>query len=232
MSVLAAGALMAPAGASADPIPDANCVDDGVVSETATAQNELATTFRVLQGGYLARVRLFLRHSSPGSTYVIRILAVDGSLVPTTNILAQTTVPDSAIPISPTPAEVVADFPTPPAVHASSHYAISISRQGTDSLGWEIYPGNPAPCPNSEQYVRTGSSSTFTLPHPANATDVHFQTYLTDGPGPITCLDGSIPVNGNCPTPQATQPTINPPAPAKKHKKKKKKKRKKRKRGK
>src|SRR5262249_60661650 len=90
---------------------------------------EFAQPFTALNTGELTRAQV-LTNKASGSTgdYVFSINTVDGSDVPTTTVLASTTIPNTTVPEGETP--LVGSFAAPADVVSGQRYALVISRPG------------------------------------------------------------------------------------------------------
>ncbi len=193
LAAIAIASLSTPGAASAS-VPDAYCggPTDNVVGSGGSGVR-FAETFSPINGGYLTEVRFFIqKESGGGADYLVQITPVNPSnLAPVDPVvvLAQATIPASSVPVNPTYpylSEVAADFSTPPAVLASSEYAIVVKRPGnTGVLGLGIKTNNSPggdPCPDGAFYHSGDDSS------PWSAADTHhdvvFSTFVTGASTP------------------------------------------------
>jgi hypothetical protein len=168
--------------------PDANCA--GPVDNVAANGNHterFAQTFSPANGGYLTAVRFFVDEVGHGTNYVVQITPVDGNLVPVNPgvVMAEATIIDSTIPISAVShgSEVAAVFPNPPAVSASSEYAIVVRRAG-DQLGVGIRSGSKDPCPDGKFYASPDDSTPWSAPFEGD--DMVFNTFVGGPPATTT----------------------------------------------
>jgi hypothetical protein len=194
-------------------VADADCA--GPVDNVAANGNHterFAQTFSPINGGYLTAVRLFVDEQAHGSNYLIQITPVNSSdLVPVNPgvVMAEATIADSSIAISPVShgTEVEADFPTPPAVVASSEYAIVVKRPG-DQLGVGIRSGGGHdPCPDGGFYTSPDDSTPWS--GPLMNDDMVFTTYVDGPPSPTTTPTTTTTL------PASPQPPLVPPATCK-----------------
>src|SRR5215813_1803980 len=95
---LAVLALISAPTAAAEEVADASCPGppDSDISAGSPAITEFAQPFTALNTGELTRAQV-LTNKASGSTgdYVFSINTVDGSDVPTTTVLASTTIPNT-----------------------------------------------------------------------------------------------------------------------------------------
>ncbi len=232
VAAVAAGvALLAPASAAAQ-VPDADCSVAGWPNDNflGTSSNEVATTFKVINGGRLSGATLIISNTGTTEGFLVRIRPVTPSLVPTNGVLAEVLVPATSVPVGDPNEEVrlVATFPDPPLVPVGGVYALTLVH--SSGISWAVHPekyyeGIEPPCHNSSVWVRPDNNPDAPfqayLPGGREVVDLKFITYLSSGS--FACPPGTSPVNGVCATPA---PTVQP-KPQKKKKKKKKKKRRK-----
>jgi hypothetical protein len=186
-AVLAASAIasLATPGAAGASVPDAYCdgPTDNVAALGGTAAR-FAQTFSPINGGYLTAVRLFVDEVGHGGDYLVQITPVSGSNVAPTDplvVLAQATIADSSIPTNGVnqSTQVEADFPNPPAVLASSEYAIVLKRPGDPNgigIGTKSTP-HPDPCAFGGLYHSNDDSSPWI--GPLSSDDAVFSTFMT-----------------------------------------------------
>jgi hypothetical protein len=184
-------------GAARAAVPDAYCAGptDNVAGVGNSGGARWAETFSPINGGYLAGVRLFVDEQARyGGTLTVQITPVNTSdLSPVFPVvpLAQATVPDSSLPLPssyPYLDEVAFDFPNPPAVSASSEYAIVLTRSNATVLGIGIKTdhttGNGYPCPDGDLYESPGASTPWGAP--LSGVDAVFSTFVGGAPTPPT----------------------------------------------
>jgi hypothetical protein len=113
--------------------------DDAFATPAIDAR--LSQTFIALGSGPLVRAEL--RLSKPiGSLgdYVLRISPTDAAGVPTNIVLAESLVPDVAVPTGVSTVEFT--FASPASVVAGTRYALVATRPGSDKLVWLGHMGN------------------------------------------------------------------------------------------
>jgi hypothetical protein len=113
--------------------------DDAAATPAVDAR--LAQTFLALASGPLVRAEL--RLSKPiGSLgdYILRISPTDGAGVPTNIVLAESLVPDVAVPTGVSTVEFT--FASPASGVAGTRYALVVTRPGSDKLIWLGHMGN------------------------------------------------------------------------------------------
>ncbi len=175
-------------------------------------------TFSPINGGYLAEVRLFVQeelHSN--DTLTVRITQVNGSdLSPVFPVvpMATSTVSDSSLTPNgsyPYLTEVAFDFSNPPAVSASSEYAIVLTRSnasGVLGIGIVGFGSSGDPCPDGALYDASGGPS-----DPWGAADTNHDAVFTtfvSGPPSVSAppsVSGSPSVNGPPSPPASVGPT-------------------------
>jgi hypothetical protein len=201
LAAVAIASLSAPGTAHAA-VGDAYCA--GPPDNNAGVGNNFgarwAQTFSPINGGFLSAVRLFVDEQARyGGTLTVQITPVNSSdLSPVFPVvpLAQATIPDSSIPLPPGYpylAEVEADFPNPPAVSASSEYAIVITRSVSSAvLGIGIKTdhvhGNGYPCPDGSLYESPATSDPWGAP--LDGVDAVFTTFVGGAPTPPATSTG------------------------------------------
>jgi hypothetical protein len=174
-AALAASAIvsLSTPGAALAQVPDAYCSGPptNVAGFGNSAGGRWGETFSPINGGYLSAVRLFVEEDAHyGDTLTVQITNVNGSdLSPVFPVvpLATATVPDSSVPVNdttyPPVSEVAFDFPSPPAVSASSEYAIVLTRSNHSGavlgIGIKGTGSPPDPCPDGSLYGASGGPS-------------------------------------------------------------------------
>jgi hypothetical protein len=193
---LAAGAIASlsypVAGRAA--VADAYCAGPptNVAGRGSSGGPRFAQTFSPINGGYLSVVRLFVQEELHyNDTLSVQITPVNGSdLAPVFPVapMATATVPDSSLTPSgsyPYLTEVAFVFSNPPAVLASSEYAIVLKRTDSSNVLGIGIVGNGStgdPCPDGGFYDSPSDATPWTGPNPHD--DAVFTTFVTGAPTP------------------------------------------------
>jgi hypothetical protein len=121
------GLASAATPAAAEASLDANCPGppEGSVFIIDSGNERWAQTFTAQSSGVLTSAQAAVM-KGPGADWLLQVAALDGAGAPTYNILASTTIPDSAVPDGDT--VVSAGFASPPAVTAGQQYALILAR--------------------------------------------------------------------------------------------------------
>jgi hypothetical protein len=193
-AVLAASAIasVTAPGAADAAVADASCAGPptGVENIGDAFGPRWGETFSPVSGGFLSEVRLFVQEQAHlNDTLKVEITPVnssDASPVFPVAPLATATVADGSLtpnPTSPYLVEVAFDFPNPPAVLASSEYAIVLTRTDTSGLPSGLLGigivGPPDPCPKGKLYRGSATANPWT---PLPTEDAVFTTFV--GPPP------------------------------------------------
>jgi len=173
-------ALMSAPTAAAKEVADASCPGppNSNVSAGTPATTEFAQPFTALNTGELTRAQVLITKGS-GSTgdYVLSINTVDGSDLPTTTVLASTTIPNTTVPEGET--VLVGSFAAPANVVSGQRYALVVSRPGGTNLFLRIRGDNPC---SGQLYARL-------IPDPfslvSDGVDMLFTVSVTP-PAPVT----------------------------------------------
>lgn len=132
----------------------------------------LAQTFIALASGSLVRAELLL--SEPiGSLgdYVLRVNPTDAAGVPTNIVLAESLVPDVAVPSGKSTVEFT--FASPASVVAGNRYALVLTRPGSDKLIWLGHMGDSC---EGTTYFSPSSDGAFV---PLGNIDLIFATFVS-----------------------------------------------------
>jgi hypothetical protein len=188
LAASAIASVSAPGTANAA-VADASCIGPptNIVGGGNVNGARAAETFSPVNGGFLSDVRLFVEEEAHvNDTLTLQITPVNSSdLSPVFPVapLATATVPDSALTPNgstyPYVSQVDFHFANPPAVNASSEYALVLTRSGASVLGVGIV-GPPDQCPDGQLYFSTATSSPWGAPF-AND-DMVFTTFVGGPP--------------------------------------------------
>jgi hypothetical protein len=132
--------------AIAQETPDASCPgppDSDVFS--SNGGKRVAQTFTALHSGALTTAQMSITKSGTPGDWVIQIDSVDGSGTPTNTVLASTSVPDSSVTMTGVPVTITGSFAAPATVVAGQHFAIMVSRPGSDFISVGRRMGNVCP---------------------------------------------------------------------------------------
>lgn len=174
-------------------VPDAFCAGPPDVSmETGNHTERYAQTFSPINGGYLTAIRFFIYEVGHGSNYLIQITPVNSTNLAPVNpgvVIAEATIVDSSIAISPDyhGTETEAVFTNPPAVSASSEYAIVVKRPGDElrvGIRSAAYGSGEDPCPDGGLYRSPDDSTAWD--GPLEGDDMVFSTYVDGAPATPT----------------------------------------------
>jgi hypothetical protein len=147
VGVLSALAFAATPAAAA-PVLDANC--PGPSGGTAGFFNppggngRMAQTFTVINTGSLTSAQMeVIKAASSTGDYILQIVAVDGSGVPTNTVLASATIPNASVPTG--VSTITGTFATPVPVTAGQQYAVVVTRPSSADLQATIRSGDDCP---------------------------------------------------------------------------------------
>jgi hypothetical protein len=147
VGVLSALAFAASPAAAA-PVLDANC--PGPSGGTAGFFNppggngRMAQTFTVINTGSLTSAQMeVIKAASSTGDYILQIVAVDGSGVPTNTVLASATIPNASVPTG--VSTITGTFATPVPVTAGQQYAVVVTRPSSADLQATIRSGDDCP---------------------------------------------------------------------------------------
>jgi hypothetical protein len=117
--------------------PDAACIVASNGTSGGSEDERLAQTFTALASGPLVRADLGIEKQL-GTTgiYALRLSPVDGSGVPTNQVLAETVVADSRVPDG--PSTVSFSFANPAILAAGTEYALVLTRPGAFDARWQV----------------------------------------------------------------------------------------------
>jgi hypothetical protein len=152
--------VFASSPAAADPVLDANCPDpdDGSVSfiNPPGGNGRTAQTFTVINTGSLtsAQMEVIKAMGSTGD-YILQIVAVDGSGVPTNTVLASATIPNDTVPTG--ESTITGNFATPVAVTAGQQYAVLVTRPSSTNLNVSARFGDDCPGARFSSASQTGA---------------------------------------------------------------------------
>jgi len=148
----------------------------------------IAQTFTAQLSGQLTRAEIAIRKlAGTSGDWIVAIRTVDGSGAPTETVLASVTISDATVPTG--DSILAAVFPAPANVIAGETYAISITREGTDSF----FLGHRDDCPGSVWSSVSGAAW-----QEAPGLDLVFRVFVV----PTVPIP---PVNATCKGEQATQ---------------------------
>jgi len=172
-----------PASAAAQGDLDANCPGPREMSFSSMGggNSRVAQTFTAGITGGLTVAAVDVTKSGTAGDYRLDINEVDGSGVPTNNVLASTTVSDAAVPAG--SSLVTGSFATPAQVTAGLQYALIITRPGSSGLAWGTRLGND--CPGGMFFANTQTSPPFTL---GDTYDVVFEVFVLESDPPETTI--------------------------------------------
>jgi hypothetical protein len=155
--VAAATVASVPGIASAAEVADASCPGPGTVGNSASGDHQFAQTFTAIHTGALTRAQIEVFDFAPpagSGDYVVSIHVVNDSGIPTTTVLATTSVPN------PAPTDEVrtieAIFDSPLQVATGHQYALVVSRPG--SLNMNVRTRDGDPCAGGGFYTRSGDT--------------------------------------------------------------------------
>ena len=165
MLAAAVVAFAIPSAAQADPPGGVayNCQPSGSAGFTPLQNNtQSAQTFTPTRDGRLSGINLGQIARAPGGSggpITVRLLTTSGG-IPTTNVLASTTIPASEILNDNFfhPYEVAFDMASSPLLRTTTTYAVSLSTSDTAQNVWQMYPDT---CAGGLYYDATGP---FTKP--------------------------------------------------------------------
>jgi len=119
---------------------DARCIGNSDIDFGAIENSRRAQTFTALSSGALVRAELTVGKDEDAlDEWILRLSPVDGEGVPTNDVLAETVVPDTSVPLGPATA-VTFEFADPPAVVAGTTYALVLTRG--EFFKWAARNGN------------------------------------------------------------------------------------------
>jgi hypothetical protein len=134
-----------PAGASAAPVLDANCPPPRDTTLGGSFGGRMAETFTAQASGALTTAQLDIT-KGPGTTgdYLLQILAVGPSGLPTNTVLASTSVPNASVPNG--DSFITGTFEAPATVTAGERYALMAARPpGTSTVMAGLRTGDDCP---------------------------------------------------------------------------------------
>ena len=137
LALLGAAALTAgpaPAAQPRAPIAGASCL--GPASGTAFTNDgnaRYAQTFTVETNGTATGAQVAIYRGGTAGDFVVELVAVNHSGIPTNTILASATLLDASLPSGPSIQEV--SFAVPAAITAGQQYAVLVTRPGSSLLG-------------------------------------------------------------------------------------------------
>ncbi len=103
--------------------------------------SRLAQTFTASASGALVQAQVFIfKLEGSAGEYLLRVSPVDGSGVPTNDVLAETSVSNLGVPAGETLTTFT--FANPPPVVAGTTYALILTRPGSSNLGWKGHSGD------------------------------------------------------------------------------------------
>ena len=148
---------------------DARCVGNTDVDFGGADNSRQAQTFTALSSGALVRAELTLGKDEDAlDEWFLRLSPVDDAGVPTNDVLAETFVPDTSVPLG-NSTVVTFDFANPPAVVAGTTYALVLTRG--EFFKWAARDGDP--CQGA-----AFSSANQTAPFNDVHTDYVFRTFV------------------------------------------------------
>jgi hypothetical protein len=101
----------------------------------------LAQTFVALASGALVSAQLpLVKQPGTAGEYLLRLGPVDGSGLPTNDVLAETSVSNLSVPTG--SSTVTFTFANPAAVAAGTQYALILTRPGSTHLQWDGHLGD------------------------------------------------------------------------------------------
>ncbi len=116
-----------------------NAADEGFIS--GLDGSRLAQTFIAAASGQLVRAELLLEKlAGEDGDYVLRVSPLDGSGVPTNEVLAETSAPNGVVPVG--QSIVSFTFRTPFSVVANTEYALVLTVPQGDRFTWDVVFGD------------------------------------------------------------------------------------------
>jgi hypothetical protein len=120
---------------------DARCIGNSDIDFGVIENGRQAQTFTALSSGALVRAELTIAKDEDAlDEWFLRLSPVDSTGVPTSDVLAETSVPDTSVAIG-TSAPVAFDFANPFPVVAGTTYALVLTRG--EFFRWAARDGNP-----------------------------------------------------------------------------------------
>jgi hypothetical protein len=172
-----------PPGAAAQGDLDANCPGPREMSFASMGggNSRVAQTFTAGITGGLTVATVDVTKSGTAGDYRLDINEVDGSGVPTNDVIASTTISDAAVPAG--TSLVSGSFAIPAQVTAGQQYALIITRPGSSGLGWGTRLGND--CPGGMFFANTQTSPLNTL---GDTYDLVFEVFVLESDPPDTTI--------------------------------------------
>ena len=177
----AAVAVVCGTGAWAQTAPqgnlDANCQVDATQFTSFNPDQRAAQTFTAVADGKLTSARvLVLKDISDGSAdYAIKVAPVNASGVPTSEVLASATVPDSSVPNGRQTITANFDPASAATVEAGRRYALIVQRGNNDAF-LDLPYRTDNPCAGGSVYWSTGGAPFW---QSDGNRDLVFATYVT-----------------------------------------------------
>jgi hypothetical protein len=162
--------------AAAAEVQDAACLaSSGVYLQPSMTSTRLAETFTALQTGGVTRAQ-FSIYKQSGSTgdYALDVRTLDGSGLPTENVLASTAISDGSVPNG--QSIISGMFSAPASIVAGQRYALAVSRPGGSQIAIEVNQTNP--CSDGQLFTSPGSGSAWTITGGGNY-DARFAVFVT-----------------------------------------------------
>ena len=116
--------------AGAAPIQDANCPGPRTSGHATSPDGRFAQTFTPSISGTLTSAQVDVTKNAGSADWIMQVVAVNASGVPTNTVLAQATVPDASVPMEDS-VLITATFATPAPVLAGQSYALVLTRPGS-----------------------------------------------------------------------------------------------------
>jgi hypothetical protein len=154
------------------PVADATCPGPG--NSAVTGPRRFAQTFVALRSGQLTSATIELDGSQDGADFVVEIRAVDESGVPTTTVLATTTVDNvPSTPLGSPPRAITAFFATPATVIAGQTFALSLTVGVSQAFAVDAHDNNP--CGDGRLFADPFADGTF---NPVGNVDMVYATFV------------------------------------------------------